>query len=559
MPEENRVKPIDKPKAQEKIERFEELKGGRSNFETYWQSLHDYFYLESNDMNKSYYPGTELDSTYLWDSTTLESADVFASGFMNYLTPPTSRWFRLKAKNPNLSENKAVAGYLEDVAAEVYHTLNKSNFYDQAFPSYKSSGVYGTSVLLEEEDIEDDARFYNIPLKQVCLVEDAKGRVCEYYIEFEYTAYQAASRWGKENLSKELQEELEGRNQDKKHKFLLYIGKRSMRDITKEDRKNMPIAALWIDVENKTTVDEGGYNEFPVMTHRFDKRPFIPWGFSPAMKSLPFARLLNAIAKTNLRSMMKHTDPPIAIPDNAFIMPFNANPRAINYYKKNVMDGGAKDIFPFTVGGDPQVGMTALEYYSQKVKTMMYNDIFLAFDSITKQMNNPEVMERINEQMTMLGPAVGRYTAEVLNPIIIRTIGILFRRGKLPPPPDELLDDPTYEIDYVSQLAQSQRRSEMNSLVTALTMTGQMAQFSPEVLDKINPDRTVDEVWAITGAPVQVLRDDTEIQSIRENRAQQQAQMQKMQIMGAGAQIGKDAATADKTFAEAMSAGKEAR
>jgi len=543
------IEPASKPQAEEKIERFKELVGGRANFESYWQTLHDYFYLEAQDFNKSYSPGSELSADYLWDSTTLETPDVLASGFMNYLTPPTSKWFRLKSKNPALGENKNVSDFLEDVASEIYHTLNKSNFYGQVFPTYKSSGVYGTSILLEEEDLEEDARFYSLPLKQVVIVEDAKGRVVEYYIEFEYTAFQAETRWGREALSTQMKEELASRKPDTKHKFLLFIGNRSIRDIRKINKSNMPIQALWIDVEAKIIIEEGGYNEFPAMTHRFDKRPFISWGFSPAMKALPFARLLNAIAKTNLRTMMKNTDPPVALPHNAFIMPFNANPRAINYYKKDAMD--AKDIFPFGNFGDPNTGLNAIELYSQKVKSLMYNDVFLAFEGITKQMNNPEVMERINEKMTMLGPAVGRFTGEVLNPIIIRTIGILWRRGKLPEPPDELRDNPTYEIDYVSQLAQAQKRSELNSLVTALTMTGQMAQFAPEILDKINPDKAIDEVWGITGAPVKVLRDDIEIQKIREARAEQNAKMQEMQMLGAGAQIGKTAAEADKTLAEA--------
>jgi ammonia channel protein AmtB len=37
--------------------------------------------------------------------------------------------------------------------------------------------------------------------------------------------------------------------------------------------------------------------------------------------------------------------------------------------------------------GDPQVGMNAIEYYSQKVKSLMYNDVFLAFDNLTKQIS----------------------------------------------------------------------------------------------------------------------------------------------------------------------------
>ena len=547
----NHIKPVGMPRVQALLDFYQTLKGQRSNFESYWQSLHDYFYIESGDINKSYYPGTELSVDNLYDSTTLESADILASGFMNYLTPPTSKWFGLRAKSPRIRENKNVAAYLEDVTDQVNYTLNKSNFYNQMIASYKSSGVYGTSSMLEEEDVEDDARFYSLPIKNIMLVEDGRGIVTEYFIEFEYTASQAASKWGEEKLTTKLKEELSAeRRKENKHPFLLYIAKRHRRDINKIDKKNMPVEALWINVEERVTIDEGGYMEFPAMCHRFDKRPFIPWGFSPAMKALPFARLLNAIAKTNLRMMMKHTDPPMAIPDNAFIMPFNANPRAVNYYNKNKLSG-EKDIFAFGNYGNPQVGMAAIEYYSQKVKGLMYNDVFLAFDGLTKQMNNPEVMERINEKMTLLAPAVGRYISEMLNPVVIRTIGILARRGKLPPPPDEFLEDPQYEIDCISQLAQAQRRSELNALVTGLSMVGQVAQFSPEVLDKVNPDKVVDEAWGIVGAPFRVLRTDDEVANIRQIKGQLAEQQNQMAMLQQGSDSVEKGSRADLNIAKA--------
>jgi hypothetical protein len=120
-------------------------------------------------------------------------------------------------------------------------------------------------------------------------------------------------------------------------------------------------------------------------------------------------------------------------------------------------------------------------------------------------MNNPEVMERISEKMSLLGPAVGRYISEMLNPVIIRTIGILFRKGKLPEPPDAFRMDPTFEIDCISQLAQSQRRSELNALVSGMTLVGQMAPLDPSIMDKIDMDKVVDEAWNIVGAPSRVL------------------------------------------------------
>ena len=545
-------------KAKGIIKRYRELLGQRDNFASYWQSLHDYFYIESPDNDKAYYPGTELNTSELFDSTTLEAPDILASGFMNYLTPPTAKWFRLRSKDQRLVDNKNVTDFLDDVADEVYHTLNKSNFYEASFPNYKSSGVYGTSILMEEDDVEDIARFYSLPLNQCVIGEDARGRIMEYYIEFEYTSMQAATRWGEDALTEVQRQEIHGVDQNKKHKFLLFIANREIRDVTKENKENMPIQAVWVDIENEKVVEEGGYSEWPVFTHRFDKRPFIPWGFSPAMKALPFARLLNVIAKTNLRTMMKATDPPVAVPHNAFIMPFNANPRALNYYKKTAMDG-SKDIFSFANFGDPKVGMAAIEYYTQEIKSLMFNDTFLAFNQITKQMNNPEIQERINEKMTLLGPAVGRYMGAVLNPTIIRTIGILHRAGRLPPIPDELLENPAFEIDYVSQLAQAQKRSELNSLMSGLEVVGQMSQFVPETLDKVDPDTVVDEAWDILGAPVKVLRDDSEVAQIRENRAAAVAQEQELIMAQEAAKAGRDIAAGEKDLAAAtdMSRGKK--
>jgi len=555
--ENTKEKPKNMPRAKQLIDHYNRLKSGRSNFEGYWQTLHDYFYIEAADVSRLSHPGSELNIDYLYDSTTLEAGDVLASGFMNYLTPPTSKWFSLTAKNPRLKDNKRVSTFLEEVAEQVNYTLNKSNFYNQMICNYKSSGVYGTSCMLVEEDIQDDARYTSLPIKNVCLVEDGRGRVCAYFLEFEYTAVQAEDRFGADKLSDNMKEELSAETpKDNKHQFLLYIAERHRRDITKTDRANMPIEACWVDVEGKMTVDEGGYHEFPAMCHRFDKRPFIPWGYSPAMKALPFARVLNAIAKTNLRTMMKNTDPAIAVPDNAFIMPFNGNPRGVNYYNKNKMDSG-KDIFAFGNFGDPKTGLAAVEFYSGQVKALMYNDTFLAFNEITKQMNNPEIAERINEKMTMLGPAVGRYIAEMLNPGIIRTIGILSRKGKLPDPPEEFMLDPEYEIDLVSQLAQAQRRSELNSLMTGLSLVGQMAQFTPDVLDKISSDKVVDTAWEIIGAPSRVLRDDEELKVIRDTKSQMAQQDRQMAMAQQGAEVVDKGADVDLKLANAQKAGKE--
>jgi len=535
-----------KPEGELRIDQYEQLKGGKTNFESYWQILKDYFYVEAADVNRSYSEGNELDFTYLWDSNTLEAADVLASGFMSYLTPPSSKWFKLRTSNRAVMEDKKVASYLEAIEEELYHVFNKSNFYNQMFPAYKQSGVYGTSVVYVEEDIDDGLRFYTVPIKNVCIAEDGKERVREFFIEYEFTSQQAIEKFGESNLPYEITQDKDNRKQDK-HKFILYIGPRYGRDASKANKENMPYKVLWIEHSKKKIVQEGGYLELPGMAHRFYKQPNIVWGFSPAMKALPDARLLNAEAKTNLRAMMKHTDPPMAVPSNAFLRPFNANPRALNYYDPSIMND-PRMMMPFANNGNPQIGMMAMQYSVQRIKALMFNDVFLTFSGLDKQMNNPEVYERINEKMTLLGPSVGRFLSDVLQPIITRSINILARMGRLPEPPDEMLDDPRYEIEYVSRLAQAQKHTELQTLTTALGVAGNMAQIMPTVLDKIDADKVIDNVWGITGAPVSTLRDDKEVNEVRQARAEQEAQLMQMQQAQETAGVIKTASEADKNM-----------
>lgn len=539
------------------IKRYNSIKGARSNFESYWQTLHDYFYIEGCDITSIGSEGSELTITNLYDSVSLECADILAAGLCNYLTPPTSKWLAIKHPDEEIMQDKSVRDWFGGTQEEVYSALNRSNFYNEMPSFYKSSGVYGTGVLFEEEDYEDDIRFYAMPVKQAYLIEDHRQRVTEAYILFEYTVYQAVTRFGLENVSQAIRESYESnRDEQKKYEFLLFIGPRHERDPRMKDNKNMAFKAVWVDICAKKVVKEGGYNTMPLVAHRFYKRPGVVWGYSPGMKALIDTRVMNAMAKTELRAAMKMTDSPIAMPDNMFITPMNYNPRGLNFYKKG--PGFSRDdVFPLGNFGNPKIGMEAMEYRNMRIRAQMFTDVFLAFSNMTKQMTVPEVMERITEKMTLLGPAVGRFLSDVLDPVITRTIDILASRGSLPPLPDALVYNPNYSIEYVSALAKAQKANEMQALQSALALMANAAQYFPEILDGMNPDEIRDVTWDITGAPMRVLRDDEEIAQIREGRAQQQAQLQEQAMLAQGAQTVKVGAEAGKIMREAQNAGEK--
>lgn len=529
--------------AEKIVKNYSNLVGSRQTFDTMYQHLHNYFYVESENIIDQRDKGSQLHA--LLDCTSVDCADVMAAGLANYLTPDSSKWLYLEHSNRELRDNDEVKRWMSDVTEEVLWTLARSNFYNQMPIFYKASGVYGTAGLMTEKDTKDGVRFYNIPIKKLYLTEDARERPSEFYLKFEYTAEQALSRFG-DKCSLEIKEAYSaGRNEDKKFEFICYFGNRYIYDTNKMDKLNMPIRMVWVDAKTKQVLKEDGFRSMPCVAHRFYKRSQVVYGYSPAMKALPYARMLNTVADTMLRSAMKQSDPAIALPDDAFLGTPNFNPRAINYYQRGKLNP-KEEIFPIGNFGNPHFSTETIEFYSRQLRDQMFYTTFLAFSEMTKQMTVPEVMERVSEKMTTLGPAVGRFMNDVLQPLIEKVVLILWEDNRLPKMPDVMMNDPSYEVKFVGRLVQSQRQSEVNNIVNALSIAGQVAQFNPEAIDKINTDAAVDEIFDISGVSTRILHTDEEVRKIRESRAQVQAEETEIARAQAAAQTYKIATEGDR-------------
>lgn len=528
---------------------YSDLKSSRCDFDSFYQTLHNYFYVEGSNVTSRKNKGAEIN--LLLDATSLDAGDVLASGLANYLTPEASKWVYLEHSNPLLRDNKEVKQWMQDVSSEILLTLSRSNFYNQMPIFYKASGIYGTAGLFCEADFEDGVRFYNIPINKLYLTEDARERPNEFYLKFEYTAEQALSRFG-DKCSEEIKEcYANGRQEDKKFEFICYFGKRLERDPEKIDKMNMPVRMVWVDAKTRKVMDESGFNSMPCVAHRFYKKPQIVYGYSPAMKALPYVRLVNTITDTVLRSSMKAADPAIAMPDDAFLGTPNFNPRQINYYQRGKLST-KDDVFPIGNFGNQNIGLAEIEYYQNQIKRLMFVDTFQAFNDLTKQMTVPEVMERVSEKMTLLGPAVSRYMDDVLQPLIEKVVMILWENNRLPRIPDVMMQDPSFEVKFVGRLVQTQRQSEMNNLINAVSIAGQIAQFKPEVLDKINGDQIINEVFDINSISAKIINSDQEVAALRQQRAQAMQQQQELAMYQAGADIYKNAAQGDKLAKEAQ-------
>ena len=159
-------------------------------------------------------------------------------------------------------------------------------------------------------------------------------------------------------------------------------------------------------------------------------------------------------------------------------------------------------------------------------------------------MTATEVMERHEEKLLMLGPVIERQFYELLNPVIDRTFSVLMREGKIPPPPQELIEEAKRQgddkmdlkVEFISLLAQAQKIVATRAIDAVTTYALNVAQVKPDVLDKLDVDQAMDEYASATGAPPNIIVPDDMVRKAREVKVQQLAQAQQQQQMAQGAQ-----------------------
>jgi hypothetical protein len=306
----------------------------------------------------------------------------------------------------------------------------------------------------------------------------------------------------------------------------------------------MSYKSMYIELTKKYLIKEGGFRGNPYAVGRFYKDTADVFGYSPAMDVLPDIKLVQAQVKTMLKSAMKQADPALIVPRRGFIAPLNTNPGRINYRDEKTPNDAVTTI---PSGSNAQFTLEVIKETQLNIEKAFFVPLFQAISNITKQMTVPEVQRRIAENMVLLGPVVGRFTQEVLDPIVLRVFDILWEKGELPPPPMEVAGQ-EMDIVYISALARAQRESTVYSIEAFMQDVGMVATAIPEVVDKIKGDKLVDDLATIRGISPDVIKSDDEVAEIRKQRAEARQAMLQAQQLQQGADIVKTGSEAVKNL-----------
>lgn len=523
----------DDTEARRIIERWDEMDARRGTWRSHWQDVTDHVMPRKADIETRRSPG-EKRTEKQFDGTAADALDELAAMLFSNMTPPNAKWLSMRAVG---LDDEQTTIWLDESIERYLARLRQSNFYQQIHEAYIDIGAIGTAgVFTEEQPITrpgfNGFAFRTLPIAEYVIDEDNQGIVDTVIRRFELTARQAVQRWGDEAGRQVVEAAGIDKRKDEKFEFLHMLAPFDDRDWRQQRTALNPWQSVYVSVRDSAVIQEGGFQEMPVHVGRWSLASGEIYGRSPAMKGLPFVRVLNLIVRWGLEALPYALKPPLLVKEGTVQKGVNQVPGGITEYDGNPQEAPRE----LTTQARFDVAVDREEGYRQRIERSFAVDELRLKDS--PQMTAEEVIERRARMQRAIGPMVGRMERELLRPLVDRTWMMMFRAGEFGPPPPQLRQADEIEVVFEGPLARAQRLDVVESGLNTLRALGNVGQVYPEIRDHFDADEWARDAATALGSG-KYLRDPEDIEQQRQQRAQQQQAAAQLQ---GGLQVAETAA-----------------
>jgi len=524
--------------------RVDALVSDRGTWEVNWQEILDYVMPRKADVVTLRTKG-EKRTEVLFDSTAITANNLLAASLHGTLTSPSLPWFSIKLRDEELNRNRDVQLWLEDTGRRMYDTFNETNFNTEVHELYLDLCSIGTAAIFVEEGNEgfdkNGIHFNTLHIAEYYIQENINGKVDTLYRKYKLTARQAVQEFGEKNVGEKILTAAKEKP-DQKFNFIHAVEPtEDYKRATGKTSTKLPYHSCHVCEEDKMVVRTGGYNEFPYLVPRWSKATGEIFGRSPSYNALPDIKTLNKAVEIGLKAWAKAIDPPLLVQDDGVIGRVRTTPAGITVVRN---DGAIK---PLQIGSNWQITDLKENQLRTAIRQAYYSDQLQLQEG--PQMTATEVQVRYELMQRLLGPTLGRFQSEFLNPLIERVFGIMYRAGALLPEPS-VVRGSKIDVEYVGPLARSQRMEEAVAIERLYQLAMNIAQVDPAIMDNIDHDEAVRLRGKLLGVPKTVLRGKDQVDEMRNARVEQQQMAQMAQQQQAQAQAMKTQAEASKTMSD---------
>lgn len=457
-----------------------------------WRELNKYFCpflyqsLLTSTPTGSRPSAWQIRNTSMLDGAAAHALYVLAAGFMNGVTSPARKWFKVTdpTAEPFRDPDAARAEANSSVRKKLLEILSASNYYDlRAQQVYDGCGL-GTSVLLCYEDRKTVARFTHLPPGSFCLETDAQNQVVKIGREFHMTGRELLAEFGEAGVPKALWQEAE-RDEVETLRNASYV----VRHLIEANDDGMlpsrlPFRELyWLSSRREDAPEflaKRPLWEWPAGVFRWSTPDNSVYGVPPTLGVIGKAVQLQNLEYKSDQGLDKMITPPLLAD-----MTLQSRPKAFAAggitYTANL--GSANE------GARPllQVQMPFQELQLKRdqivrdIEDQLFNQLFNMISQLDTVRSATEIDARKEEKLVMLGPVLTRGYNEDLFPLISRVYGIAQRKGLF----QDLQEEPGV-VEFSNILSEVQKASDVSTIERFFGFAGGLLGAFPELQQKID-------------------------------------------------------------------------
>jgi hypothetical protein len=554
-----------------------QMKNERSSFDSHWRDLSDYILPRRAQFSLTDVNRGEKKNQNIIDSTATFSLRTLKSGLVSGITSPARPWFELTLEDKDMVEFGPVRSWLGDVSRIMSNGYRKTNYYQVVPIVYGDLGCFGTGAYFVDEDIDNIARFYPMPIGSYCIANDHKLRVRVFAREMMMSVRQVVEKFAWNEFSNTFNwdniSDYVKREWDNGH-FETWVSVRHVvqpnmnYNPKKLESKYKKFTSIYYEpggiggdnylkpLDDDKYLSEKGYDYFPVLAPRWEITGFDVYGTDcPGMTALGDIKALQKMQRRKAEAIEKMVRPPMVGSAGLRNQKATILPGDITY----VDNRKGEELFRPAYQVDPRINemMQDINDHQKRIQKAFYEDIFLMMAlSDRREITATEIAERREEKLIALGSVYDRINEDMLDPQTDIMFQLMWAQGRIPPPPPELQGQTNLGVEYTSVMAQAQKLLGLSALERfsgfCVNLAGQTGDQT--VMDKVDMDQMIDVYGDRVGVDPSIVRSDEMVYQMRGARQEQQAQQARAANIAQGAKAAKDLSAADLDGNNALTA-----
>lgn len=508
----------------------------------------------------------ELSDGFVYDeehrmltTSPLECLRQGAAGFHGNLTSPTTPWFRFRLSPGATTDGDTTheqRKLLSDLTQATRETFDRSYAYPSIHKLYEHLLAFGFGCMLITRDDERTARCETLRVGTYALGIGEDGLVDTCVRRFAWTAAQIIKNFGRESVPQYI---LDGREDPvRRYEIVNLIEPNAVGDDKVDDEIAREIdmddttvyrSIFYLKAGNGEQKNCGvlriiGFSIKPIVAPRLECETGDIYGRGRGDDALDLCRGCQSFKFDELNIVGKQSDP-------AFIADAELKDEGLKKYRgatnyARFGEGRQMMVMPLDPNPPSPEGAREERLDAQsEIARLFYNDAFSVIDNIRRSCQNgqitaTEIENQVREAMQRLAPIATLFDKELLDPLCSIMAKYTVAASRTPLTEEEAQMLASVNVEYVSAIHLAQRQTSISAIRQMLQMAGEFAKIKPELLFRIDIDKTFTTLADLIGFPESCMKGDREYAAAIEETKKLQAQQAQMQQMMAQTQAAKN-------------------